>query len=515
MLIDGVLIDGAGPVPLSLGTIAELNAASVPDLEAVVDGPRRVSWAELHDRTARLAGALQTKLDAHRGERIAFLGTNCLETVELLHATARAGLLYVPLNERLAPAELRAILSSVEPLALLCTESHADMAAELVSGTATLLVGIGDAARLGYDELLAAGAPAPAAEPEPVSSICFTSGTTGRPKGVLMTQRAQQAFARAQAGLEPIRPRARHLFVRQMAVAPGHRMIAWHGITQGTTVVAPRFEPGEFFRAVEAERITNVLLAPTMLRMLLDHGNPAGHDLSSLVCIVYGGAPMTAQLLREVLDFFPCGLMQGYGGSEAGQVLYLSADDHRAGRVKSNGRPVPGVQVEVRDPSGGIVPAGEVGELHVRSEMLMAGYWRDPVTTRKALREGWYATGDLALEEPDGYLRIVGRVSDMIISGGFNIMPLEVEEAIAAHPAVHEVAVYAAPDPLWGEAVEAAVVLRPGHEVAAVELIELCRKRLASFKKPRRIVFLGSIPRTSAGKVDKRALRGRAAAAAR
>jgi acyl-CoA synthetase (AMP-forming)/AMP-acid ligase II len=496
MLIDGVLIEGAGAVPLSLGTIAELNAASVPDLEAVIDGPRRVSWAELHDRTARLAGALQTKLDAHHGDRVAFLGTNCLETVELFHATARAGLLCVPLNERLAPAELRAILSSVEPLALLCTPSHADLAAKLVSRTATHLVGIADAARLGYDELLAAGAPAPAAEPEPVSSICFTSGTTGRPKGVLMTQRAQQAFARAQAELEPIRLRARHLFVRQMAVAPGHRMIAWHGITQGTTVVAPRFEP-------------------TMLRILLDHGNPAGRDLSSLVCIVYGGAPMTAQLLREVLDFFPCGLLQGYGGSEAGQVLYLSPDDHRAGRVESNGRPVPGVQVEVRDPSGALVPAGEAGELHVRSEMLMAGYWRDPVTTRKALRKGWYATGDLALEEPDGYLRIVGRVSDMIISGGFNIMPLEVEEAIAAHPAVHEVAVYAAPDPLWGESVEAAVVLRPGQEVAAVELIELCRERLASFKKPKRIVFLGSIPRTSAGKVDKRALRERAAAAAR
>jgi long-chain acyl-CoA synthetase len=520
-----VLIDGAGAVPLSLGTIAELNAASVPDVEAVVDGPRRVSWAQLYDRTARLAGALRMKLGAERGDRIAFLGPNCLEIVELFHATARAGLLCVPLNERLAPAELRAILDSIEPVALFQTESHADLAAELVSGTATLLVGAGGPARLRYDELLAAGQLAagrlaagrlaPAVEPGPVSSICFTSGTTGRPKGVLMTQRAQRVFACAQAELEPIKPRARHLFVRPMAVAPGHRMIAWHGITQGTTVVAPRFEPGEFFRIVETERITNVLLAPTMLRMLLDHGNPDGRDLSSLVCIVYGGAPMTAQLLREVLDFFPCGLMQGYGGSEAGQVLYLSPDDHRAGRVESNGRPVPGVRVEVRDPSGGIVQGGEVGELHVRSEMLMAGYWRDPVTTRKALRDGWYATGDLALTEPDGCLRIVGRVSDMIISGGFNIMPVEVEDVIATHPAVQEVAVYAAPDPLWGESVEAAVVLRPGAEVAAGELIELCRARLASFKKPKRIVFVGAIPRTSAGKVDKRALRQRTAAAAR
>jgi acyl-CoA synthetase (AMP-forming)/AMP-acid ligase II len=506
-----VLTGDAGPVPLSLGTIAELNAWSVPDLEAVVDGPRRVTWAELHDRTARLAGALRTKVGAQRGARIAFLGTNCLETIELFHATARAGLLCVPLNERLAPAELRAIVESIEPVALLYTQTYADLAAELVSGTATLLVGVTAPAPLEYGELLAAGRPAPAAEPEPVSSICFTSGTTGRPKGVLMTQRAQCVFARAQAELEPIRPRARHLFARPMAVAPGHRMIAWHGVTQGTTVVAPRFEPGEFFGLVQAERITNTLLAPTMLRMLLDHGNPRQHDLSSLVCIVYGGAPMTPQLLREVLDFFPCGLMQGYGGSEAGQVLYLSPDDHRAGRVDSNGRPVPGVQIEVRDQSGDLVPPGAAGELYARSEMLMAGYWRDPVNTRKVLPDGWYATGDLAQQEPDGYLRIVGRVSDMIISGGFNVMPLEVESVIAAHPAVREVAVYAAPDPVWGESVEAAVVVRSGAQVTAGELIELCRGRLASFKKPRRIVFVAAIPRTSVGKVDKRALRALAA----
>ena len=509
-----MLTDGTGAVPLSLGTIAELNAEFIPDAEAIVDGGRRVRWAELHDRTARLADALRTTLGARRGDRVAFLGRNCLETVELFHSTARAGLLCVPLNERLAPAELRAIVESVEPMTLLYTENYADLAAELVSGTATQLVGVAARAPSGYDELLAAGRPSPAVEPEPVSSICFTSGTTGRPKGVLMTQQAQRVYASAQAGLEPIRPRARHLFVRPMAVAPGHRMIAWHGITQGTTVVAARFEPGEFFRIVQAERITNVLLAPTMLRMLLNHGNRDGRDLSSLVCIMYGGAPMTPQLLQEVLDFFACGLMQGYGGSEAGQVLYLSREDHRAGRVESNGRPVPGVQVEVRDPSGRIVPAGEVGELHVRSEMLMAGYWRDPVTTQKVLRDGWYATGDLARKEPDGYLRIVGRTGDMIISGGFNIMPVEVEEVIATHPAVQEVAVYAAPDPLWGESVQAAVVLRPGANVTADELIELCRERLASFKKPRRIVFVGSIPRTSADKVDKRTLRERASATA-
>jgi acyl-CoA synthetase (AMP-forming)/AMP-acid ligase II len=245
--------------------------------------------------------------------------------------------------------------------------------------------------------------------------------------------------------------------------------------------------------------------------LLLDDGNPAAHDVSSLRCIVYGGAPMSEQLLRHVLDFFPCSLMQGYGGSEAGQVLYLSGDDHRAGRIDTNGRPVPGVDVEVRGVDGAPVVRGAVGELYVRSQMLMAGYWRDPVTTAKVLADGWYATGDLAEQEPDGYVRVVGRVSDMIISGGFNIIPMEVEEVIGTHPAVSEVAVYAVPDPLWGESVEAAVVLRPGHRATGEELIALCRDRLASFKKPRRITFLDAIPRTGVGKIDKRVLYERAA----
>jgi acyl-CoA synthetase (AMP-forming)/AMP-acid ligase II len=509
-----VLIDGAGSVPLSLGTIAELNAEFVPDLEAIVDGSRRLRWVELHDRTARLADALRTTLGAERGDRVAFIGENCLETVELYHATARAGLVFVPLNERLAPVELRAILESIEPVALFRTESHDDLAAKLIAGTSIRLVGVRSSAALEYDDVLSAGRHAPVVEPEVVASICFTSGTTGRPKGVMMTQRAQQAYAYAEAALEPILSNSRHLFVRPMAVAPGHRMIAVHGITQGTTVIAPRFNPAEFFRAVEAERITNVLLAPTMFRMLLNHGNPERRDLSSLVCILYGGAPMPEQLLREVVDFFPCGLMQGYGGTEAGQVLYLSPADHRAGRLHSNGRVVPGVRVEVRDDSSAVVRRGEVGELFVQSDMLMAGYWRDPKNTAKSLRKGWYASGDLAVEEPDDYMRIVGRISDMIISGGFNVMPLEVEQTIAAHPAVQEVAVYAAPDPMWGESVEAAVVLRPGANVTADELIELCRGRLASFKKPRRVVFLDKIPRTGVGKIDKLALRQRAETAA-
>jgi acyl-CoA synthetase (AMP-forming)/AMP-acid ligase II len=498
--------------PPSLGLIAERNAELVPAAEAVVDGERRLSWAQVFDRTARLAGALRDRIGCVPGDRVAFIGDNCIEGFELFHASARAGVLIVPINDRLAPAELAAILDSVEPRALLYTPSHADLAHGLSAGTSIQLVAIDAAGSSAYDALIAGSDPASAYLPEEippnwVSSICFTSGTTGRPKGVLMTHTAQLAFAQAQAVFEPIEPGARHLFVRPMAVAPGHRMIAWHGLLAGTTVIAPRFNQAEFFRLVEQERITNVLLAPTMLRLLLDHGNPDGHSLSSLQSIIYGGAPMSSQLLREVLDFFPCSLVQGYGGSEAGQVLFLSAEDHRAGRIDTNGRPVAGVEIEIRGADSAPVSDGEVGQLHVRSRQLMAGYWRDPVNTAKALVDGWYATGDLAERELDGYVRVVGRVSDMIISGGFNVMPAEVEEVIAAHPGVLEVAVFGAPDPLWGEAVHAVVVCRSGTEVSVEELIALCRDRLASFKKPRSIAFVDALPRTGVGKVNKAALR--------
>ena len=334
--------------PASLGTLAERNATVLPDGDAVVDGARRLTWAQVDERTARMADALRTVAGGAAGDRIAFVGENCLEAYELFHACARAGMPFVPLNERLAPGELNAIMHSVEPTLIVHTPSFEPLARRLAESRAVALIDT----ESGYPDLMSQGAVTPAADPDPVSSICFTSGTTGRPKGVLMTHVAQLEFARVQTRIEETDQRGRHLFVRPMSVAPGHRMIAWHGLYQGTTVIRSRFEPADFFAAVEAEQITNVLVAPTMLRMLLDNGNPHGHDLSSLQCMTYGGAPMSVQLLREVLAFFACSLVQGYGGSEAGQVLYLSPQDHRDGRIETNGRRVPGVEVQLRTGDG-------------------------------------------------------------------------------------------------------------------------------------------------------------------
>jgi acyl-CoA synthetase (AMP-forming)/AMP-acid ligase II len=495
--------------PRTIGEIARVNAQRAPSAEAVVHGERRLSWAELSERTNRVANALAGELAVGRGDRIAYVGRSCVEAFELLHAVPRLGAMFVPLNERLAGAELHRIIASTEPTALVHDGAFASLAAELAGVGGLPRIGVRTEGVRDYEELASLGSPEdPTVEVgvDDIASICFTSGTTGTPKGVLMRHGAQLAFARVEAALEPILPGARHLFVRPLSVAPGHRLAAWHGLGAGATVLVPRFTAAEFFRVVERERITNVLLAPTTLRMLLDEGNSEHHDLSSLRTIVYGGAPMSRELLAEVLAFFPCSVLQGYGSSEAGQALYLSDEDHRSGRLQTNGRPVPGVELSIRDAHGREVADGEVGELHVRSEQLAAGYWRDPAKTAAAFVADWYRTGDLCARGSDGLYRIAGRTSDMIISGGFNIMPGEVENVLATHGAVREVAVYGVPDRMWGEAVHAAVVLEPGAQVAADELIALCRAELASFKKPREIVFLEALPLTPAGKVDKAAL---------
>ena len=502
--------------PQVIGDLVGHNERLRPDQEAAVDGTRRVSWAEFADRTTRLANALLGELGVRPGDRVAFLGENCLEGLELLHGGPMAGVIVVPLNDRLADTELSGVLETIEPKALFHTASAAARATELLGGAGATMISVGYEADAPYEALLAASVtsrPRVAVDPNDVASICFTSGTTGRPKGVMMTHGAQLAFARAQTETEPVGSHSRHLFARQLAVAPGHRISAWHGLHGGCTVIMARFSPSEFFQAVEEENVTNVLLAPTQLQMLLDHANPERRDLSSLRTIVYGGAPTTPDLLAATMEFFPCELMQAYGGTEAGQVLYVSRDDHRTGRTSAYHNTIPGVQIERRDGTGRVVTDNEPGQVYVRSGQLMAGYWREPDKTAEVLRDGWYATGDLAIVD-DGGVRIAGRTSDMIISGGYNVMPVEIEDVLRSHSGVRDVAVFGVPDDLWGEAVHAAVVLAD-HKVSRVDLDELCTARLAAFKKPKEIHVVDELPLTLLGKVDKASLRAQWATPAR
>jgi long-chain acyl-CoA synthetase len=283
---------------------------------------------------------------------------------------------------------------------------------------------------------------------------------------------------------------------------------SWVGARQ---VVLPRFDPAAVLDTIGRHAITHTVLVPTMLAMLLDDPGLDAADLGSLRHIQYAASPISPELQRRVLERFPCDVAQFYGMTEAAPtVSHLTPEDHRrdSARLRSMGAPVPGVQVEVRDPLGRPLPGGEVGELWIRGPNVMLGYWNRPEATAEALVGGWYRSGDIAYADDDGYLYMVDRAKDMIITGGENVYSIEVEAALADHPGVQEAAVFGVPDPRWGEAVHAVVTARPGAEPSAEELIEHCRGRIAGFKVPRSLELRGeALPKSGAGKVLKNRLR--------
>ena len=493
-----------------VGDIAAANARKHPHSEAVGDGERRLTWKALHDRVLRLANALSGGLGLVPGDRASMLAENCLEYYEYFHATAAAGVVAAPLNQRLAPGELAAIVEQVEPRVIFCDGAHAEMAAELAAAASCPVVGIGREDPRGYELLLAAARPAsPGRRPDPeaAATICFTGGTTGIPKGVVIPHRSLAACGPRTMLYQGLAGFDRHLFVRPMAVAPGHRMAAQHGFSSGTTIIAPRFEPGLFHRLAVQERATTSLLSPTMFQMLLSEGG-AGCDLSTLKTFAYGGAPSTPDLIARVMEAFPhVDLHQVYGGTEVAVALHLGPDEHRAGLLDSVGREVPGVEVRIVDEAGGAVPDGVTGELVVRSDELFSGYWRAPDASAETLRDGSCWTGDLGVRDERGYVRVVGRSKDVVISGGFNVYPIEVENVLADHPAVSEAAVIGLPHERWGEAVHAVVVARPGASVTESELLSFCHGRIASYKTPKSVEFTDTLPRTPVGKIAKNILR--------
>ena len=493
-----------------VGDIAAANARKHPHSEAVVDGERRLTWRALHDRVLRLANALSDGLGLAPGDRASMLAENCLEYYEYFHATAAAGIIAAPLNQRLAPGELGAIVEQVEPRVIFCDGAHAELAAELAAAASCPVVRIGGDDRPGYERLLASASPNRAGrrpDPEAAATICFTGGTTGVPKGVVIPHRSLAACGPRTMLYQGLTGFDRHLFVRPMAVAPGHRMVAQHGFSSGTTIIAPRFDPGIFYRLAEQERATTSLLSPTMFQMLLAEG-AAGYDLSTLKTFAYGGAPSTPDLIARVMEAFRnVDLHQVYGGTEVAVALHLGPDEHRAGLLDSVGREVPGVEVRIVDEAGGAVPDGVTGELVVRSDELFSEYWRAPEASAEALRDGSCWTGDLGVRDDRGYVRVVGRSKDVVISGGFNVYPIEVENVLTDHPALSEAAVIGLPHETWGEAVHAVVVARPDATVTESELLAFCRARIGSYKTPKSIEFTDALPRTPVGKIAKNILR--------
>lgn len=490
-------------------------ASRWPDKPALVDGSDSFTYAELDRRVGRLAGGLRA-LGVERGDRVAVVQENNHRYVESACAIARAGGVLVPLLGALTDREHAFIAADAGArLAIALSPAGAKRAERLrdtVSGGLAVVAPGG--AENDYEQLATAGRPLEPfsdAEPGDCAQILYTSGTTGQPKGVVHTLGAVAAAMAAWVGALGVRHDDRLL--GQFALSHfGGRLMDASWCVGATLVILPRPDAAEIVAAVGSRRITAMLMVPTLMQALLDHPEVGGGDFSSLRVVLYAAAPASPTLVRRSLAAFGPVLATGFGQTEAyGLNTFLSAADHEAAlaaggaRLASIGREAEaGVQVRVLDEDGAEVAPGEVGEICVSAPWVAKGYWNRPDLTAQRFRGGWLRTGDLGRQDAEGYFFLVDRADDMIISGGYNVAPREVEDVIAAVPGVRECCVVGVPDPKWGEAVHAVVV---GDGVDADQVISHCRANLAAFKVPKRVELAASLPRSSVGKILRRAVR--------
>ncbi|MFA1538857.1 acyl-CoA synthetase [Actinomadura monticuli] len=507
----------------SLASVLDQHAQRRPGKTVVVDGDRRFTNRELLTRVDALAHGL-LDLGIGRGDVVGLLLYNHAEFLEAVLAAGRIGAVFLPLNYRLAPAEWEYILGHAGARALI-TESEFGAAAEglalpelshritLDGPSGPLWTRLPDLVQANLGRTVP---PADLAEDD-LQRLMYTSGTTSRPKGVKITNRNvnyKNLGQIIQLGLThaDITLVCGPLYHVGALDLPG--LATWHA--GGSVIVQRRFDPADVARAIERERVTNVWLAPAMMNAVLGSDELARCDTSSVRFIVGGGEKMPEPLVRRILDAFPnAWFADAYGLTETVSGDTFLDREHTLAKLGSVGRPIPHVRVRVVDEDGRDAPTGTLGEIVLRGPKVFTGYWRDEAATERAFRGGWFHTGDVGRLDEDGFLYIEDRKKDMIVSGGENIATPEVERVLYEHPAVLEAAVVGLPHERWGEVPRAFVVPRPGETLAAEEIQEFCRARLARFKVPARVEIIDELPRTPSGKVLKRLLRDRPAAAAR
>jgi acyl-CoA synthetase (AMP-forming)/AMP-acid ligase II len=487
----------------------------------VVDGRRKLTFMQVEQRSNRLANALRA-LSPETGTRVALLLPNRAEFVEADFAIAKAGKVKVPVNPRLASGEREWVLSDSDADVLIFDTAYREFADEVRQRLPSLshLIEVGDDApdswAYNYEALLARAnddATWIDVPDDAPSFILYTSGTTGRPKGATSSQGGRRAATLAMLAEEiEADPGDAMAHVGSVAHGSGSKILAYF-LRGARNHMVPKWDPEAFLDLIERERITGSFMVPTMMGALAEAARHARADSSSLRAISYGGAPIAPAKLEEVLDRFGAVFVQVYGSCEAPHPLtVLPRAEHkvpveRRGRLASVGREAALTELRLVAADGADAPPGEAGEMWVRGPQVMLGYWRDPEATAGVFDDGWYRTGDVASRDDGGYYYIVDRVRDLIITGGLNVYPAEVEACIYRHPAVLEAAVIGVPDERWGESVKAMVVARPGSTLTEQELIEHCRAGLAGYKKPSSVQFMAELPKGSTGKILKRELR--------
>ncbi len=496
-----------------LPTVERLGSAT-----AVVDGEFTATFGEHRDRACRLVDGLARQLGVGRGDRFAVMALNGHQYLELYHASLLGGSVINPLNLRLAPRELAFIIKDSASRVCFADAFFAPMidAVRAEAGIDKLvLVGGGDVPHdVAYEDLVAAGAPTVPAEPEEddLAVLMYTGGTTGLPKGAVIDHRALMLDLYKVATRFGMDQNLMYLHQTPMFHAASLGGVLAAPAVGGRSTFVPLFQPAAVMEVIERHQVTMTVMVPTMVAMLLDHPDFQPQRLASLQALIYGASPMPTALLRRVQAVFAdVDLFQGYGMTEnCGLLTCLGPEEHRRGGdlLRSAGRPLPGSEVSIQTEAGALLPAGQTGEVCARAGNYMREYWNRPEETAAAFRGGWYHTGDAGYLDPDGYVYLVDRVKDMIVTGGENVYSAEVENAISDLPGVAQVAVIGIPSDQWGEAVLAIVVPKPEATLTEEDIKGWARERIAGYKVPKAVEFRQEpLPLSAAMKVLKRELR--------
>jgi acyl-CoA synthetase (AMP-forming)/AMP-acid ligase II len=511
---------------MNVGNLLTKSAKTFPNNLAAVHGPKRLTYAQFNARTNRLANALG-RLGIRQGDHVALLQHNTPEMLESMFACFKAGCAAVPINWRLHPNEFAFIIDHSEAKAVILSdefnEAIVDLRHRIPQAHYLITLSGAEGELLDYEKLLSVESDQfidADIQPDDLAWLFYTSGTTGMPKGAMLTHRNLLAmtmnfYADICPGLGP-----NDVILHAAPLSHGSGLYALPNIAKGAMNVileSKSFDPELVFRTIEVCQVTNMFVAPTMIKLMIDSPAVDRYDHSSLKALNYGGAPMLVEDLKVAMEKLgPC-LVQLFGQAESPMTItYLSHQDHvlegppeRMNRLASAGFPRTDVEVKIFGENDQELPPGQLGEIVTRSDLVMKGYWRNPEATAETIRCGWLHTGDMGYTDENGYLFIMDRSKDMIISGGENIYPREIEEVLVQHPAVREIAVIGVPDQKWGEAVKAVVSLVHGQSVTESELITFCRDNMASYKKPKSVDFVEEIPKNNYGKILKRELRAK------
>ncbi len=503
-----------------------ISAAIVPDRTAMVFEGKRTTFDELQSRVNRLASALGA-LGVSAGDRIAVLQVNTDSVIETYFAATKLDAVFVPLNFRARADEIAYMVNDSGPKAVLAGSRYTEMVESISSQLESVehLIAMDEPREgwLTYSDMIEESEEAdlwPLSDDDDLTVLMFTAGTTGFPKGVMLSHNSFSSYILSNVSpADPEIDESNILTVPLYHIAGMQAMMS--AIYGGRRLIIQRqFEPTEWMRLVETEQADRAMVVPTMLKMLMDHEDFHKHDMNSLQVITYGAAPMPVEVIRRAIVEFPnAQFINAFGQTEtAATITMLPPEDHmlngspdeverKLRRLASIGKPLADVEVRIVNENGEDVSGGETGEIVARGDRLMKGYWGQESATAETIRGGWLFTGDLGYMDEDGYIFLAGRAKDFIKRGGEMISPEEVEQVLHSHPDIDEAAIIGVPDLDWGERVRALVVARPGCNVVETDVIEFCRQRMASFKKPESIVVLSELPRNPLGKVLKRVLR--------